>query len=69
MCFDDFFAVFAVMFAAAPLVNACGIAELFDVFAFLDYPNSLKHAVTAFCAWVEFIEGFPKQHQAAEAGS
>jgi hypothetical protein len=68
MCFDDFFAVFAVVFAASPLVNACGIAELFAVFGFLEYPGILKHAVTAFCAWVEFVEDFPKQRAAAEAG-
>jgi hypothetical protein len=67
VCFDDFFAVFAVVFAASPLINACGIAELFAVFGFLEYPGALKHAVTAFCAWVEFVEEFPKQQRAAEA--
>jgi hypothetical protein len=69
LCFDDFFAVFAVVFAASPIINSCGIAELFAVFSFLDYPGVLKHAVTAFCAWVEFVEEFPKQRTAAEAAS
>jgi hypothetical protein len=69
MCFDDFFAVFTVVFAAFPLVNACGIAELFAVFRFLDYPRVLNHAVTAFCAWVEFVEEFPRQRLTAEISS
>jgi hypothetical protein len=67
MCFDDFFAVFAVVFAASPLANACGIAELFAVFGFLEYPGILKHAVTAFCEWVEFVEELPKQRAEAVA--
>jgi hypothetical protein len=58
MCFDEFFAIFVVLFAAAPPINAVGIAELFGVFAGLEFPGVLKHAVTAFCAWVEFVEGF-----------
>jgi hypothetical protein len=59
MSFDDFFAVFALVLAAAPPVNACGIAELLAVFDFLDYSQVLKHAVAMFTAWVDFVESFP----------
>jgi hypothetical protein len=62
--FDDFFVVFAIMFAAAPISNACGIAALFKVFSFLEYSPPFLHAITAFSALIEFIRDFPQQAQA-----
>ena len=58
MCFDDFFALFVVLFSASPPVNSCGIAELLDVYSTICIPESLKHSSTSFCAWVGYIKKF-----------
>ena len=58
MCFDDFFAIFVVLFSASPPVNSCGIAKLFDVYSSICIPETLKHASTSFCAWVSYVKTF-----------
>jgi hypothetical protein len=58
LCFDEFFAIFLVMFSVCPPVNVTGISYLFSVFGCLEYSPVFKHAITSFSAWASFMNGF-----------
>jgi hypothetical protein len=64
--FDDFFAIFLVMFSVCPPENVTGMAHWFAVFDFLEYSPRFKHSVTSFCAWASFLEGFLKENHPPE---
>jgi hypothetical protein len=64
--FDDFFATFFVMFSVCPPVNVTGIAHWLLVFDFLEYTSRFKHAITSFCAWASFLEGFLNEQHPPE---
>ena len=66
ICFDDFFSVFVVLFSASPPVNACGIAHLLDAHAYIELPQSLKHAAASFGAWVSYLQSFPVEEHSPE---
>ena len=66
ICFDDFFSAFVVLFSASPPVNACGIAHLLDAHAYIELPQSLKHAAASFCACVSYLQSFPVEEHSPE---